>query len=119
MKIKIWFIAIAWIVITVVWFSNVKAEKYRIMSFDMTFENPPAEVITLIKQFQMVVTDLKQYAIKASAMDEDSKQATIHICHNDVQQPCTENLEIDKIDIDKTITDKEIKPITTPTPEPK
>lgn len=109
MKIKLWFVVVAGIVIALIAFTDrAKAEMYRLRNLDMTFENPSVEVIAKLKELQAILTDLKPYAIKPSE-EENPTQAKIHICHNDIQHACSEGEEIDKVDIDKTIEDKQIE----------
>lgn len=120
MKIKLWFIIVAWVVITVMAFSDkAKAEKYRIHGADLTFEDPSPELVFKIKEFQALLVDLIVYAVKPSAV-EDSSQAKMHICTNDSQVACVE-VSIEKVDIDKTIENKviEVKAEAAPTPTPK
>ena len=120
MKIKLWFIIVAWVVITVVALSDkAKAEKYRIMGSDLTFEDPAPELIVKIKQFQVLLMELITYAVKPSE-EENPKQAAMHICTNDSQMACVE-ISIEKVDIDKTIENKiiEVKSEATPSPTPK
>ena len=125
MKIKLWVIAVAWVVITVVALSDkAHAEKYRILGSDLTFEDPSPELVVKIKEFQALLTELITYAVKPSA-EENPTQAKMHVCTNEAQVPCVE-VSIEKVDIDKTIENKiieikatEVKAEATPTPKPK
>ena len=126
MKTKLLFIVIAWIVITIIALSDAKAgtKKYRIYGFDMAFEDPPLWLVDKMKELQALLVELKPYAVKPSD-EENPIQAKMHICNNDIQQPCVAE-SIENVDIDKTIENKkievkvvEVESEATPTPTPK